>query len=110
MGATILSLRPFVKSLATNYGATTTDGYGSRYGDDTDDRYMQSASYRMHSFRPPAEGDEYKYRVWSSRNGGGSDGELSGVNNADADSMGSSESQRMIIQKNLLWEVRVEPK
>jgi len=110
MGATIPSLRPFVKSLATNYGTGAIDGHGSRYGDGIYDRYTQSGSYRMSNFRPQDDDDEYQYRIWSSRNCCRSDGEPSEAKKTDAGSTGSNESERMIVRKNLLWEVVVDPK
>jgi hypothetical protein len=112
MAATIPSLRPFIKTLATNYGASPANGYGSGsgsgYGIGTDGD-VQSGTYQMSSLRPRGKGDEYKYRIWSARNGGGTGGEPSAANIADAASVGSDNSQRMIIKKELLWEVAVDP-
>jgi hypothetical protein len=109
IAATIPSLRPFIKTLATNYGANPTNGYGSAYGNGTD---MHSGDYQMSSLRPKRKGDEYKYRIWSARNGGGTGGEPSAgaANRADAVSVGSSDSQRMIIKKDFVWEVVADPK
>lgn len=112
MAATIPSLRSFIKSLATNYGSTTVDGYGSTYGsgyaNNGAEGDMQSGSYQMHSFRPKGKGDEYKYRIWTTK--ADNSGKSTEVNKTDTGSMASSESQRMIIQKNLVWEVVVDPK
>lgn len=106
MAATIPSLRPFIKTLATNYGATPANGYGSGYGSGTGngtDGDTQSSAYQMSNLRPKGKGDEYKYRIWSG-------GESSAANRADAASVGSSDSQRMIIKKDLIWEVAADPK
>ncbi|KAH8602282.1 hypothetical protein B0O99DRAFT_648094 [Bisporella sp. PMI_857] len=108
MAAITPSLRPFIKSLATNYGTKSASGYGtaygSSYGNITDDS-MQPGSYQLTSFRPKGKGDEYKYRVWSksAKEPGTEQGGSS--TRADNASVGSSESQRMIIKKDLTWEV-----
>lgn len=54
----------------------------------------------MTSLRPKGKGgDEYKYRIWTG-----------GVppKTTDAASVGSSDSKRMIIKKNLEWEVAAD--
>jgi hypothetical protein len=104
MAATIPSIRPFIKTLATNYGATPANGYGSGYGSghrNGTDGDTQSGTYQMSNLRPKGKGDEYKYRVWS----GATDEEPRAVRRADAASVGSSDSQRMMIKKDLTWEV-----
>ena len=52
----------------------------------------------MSNLRPKGKGDDYKYRIWSA-------GDPRAVNKTDAGSVGSSDSQRMIIKKDLVWEV-----
>lgn len=71
---------------------------------------VQSGSYQLSTLRPKGNGDEYKYRIWSTRDGGGTNGEPSAANTADADSVESGDSQQMIIKKDLRWEVAVDPK
>jgi len=106
MAATIPSLRPFIKTLATNYGTTPANGYGSGYGSgygNGTDEDTQSGAVQLSNLRPKGKGEEYKYRIWSG-------GEPRPANKADAASVGSSESQRMIIKKDLIWEVAADPK
>jgi hypothetical protein len=99
IAATIPRLRPFIKNLSTNYGATQTNGYGYGYHNKTSGD--QSGSFQMTGLRPKGKGDEYNYRIWSG-----------GVppKTTDAASVGSSDSKRMIIQKNLEWEVAADTK
>jgi hypothetical protein len=109
IAAIIPSLRPFIKTLATNFGTMTANGYGSGYGSgygNGTDGDTQSGTYQMSNLRPKGKGDEYKYRIWS----GGIDGEPRVSNRTDAASVGSSDSQRMIIKKDLVWEVAADPK
>lgn len=98
-----------MKTLATNYGTISANGYGSgygsRYGNGTN-RDMQSGNYQMSDLRSTGKGKESKYRIWSP----GSDGEPRTFNRADAASVGSSDSQRMIIKKDVVWEVAADPR
>jgi hypothetical protein len=64
----------------------------------------------MSTLRPKGDGDEYNYRIWSGNPGPGINGWPRILNETDAASVGSSDNQRMIIQKNLMWEVAVAPK
>ena len=113
MAATIPNLRPFVKSLATNYGTNPATGYGSgsgsgiRNGTEGD---VQSNTYQLSSLQPKGRGEEYKYRIWSARSGNRTGGESSTANRADAASVGSGDSQKMIIEKGLRWDVTVDLK
>lgn len=81
-----------MKNLSTNYGATTTNGNGIGYANETGD--LQSNSYQMSTLTARERDDEYKYRIWS----GGEPKEA----DADAASFASCDSQRMIIQKGLI--------
>ena len=119
MAATIPSLRPFIKTLSTNYGTSPANGYGYGYGSgygsgnngtNGTNGTMQSGEYQMSNLRPKCKGDEYKYRIWSAKNGGGTVGEPGAANKTDAASLGSSDSQRMIIKKDFVWEVVADPK
>jgi hypothetical protein len=113
IAATIPSLRPFIKTLSTNYGTTPANGYGTGYGTgygNNTNGDMQSGDYQMSNLRPKCKGDDYKYRIWSARNGGGTAVEPSAAKRADAASVGSSDSQRMIIKKDIVWEVVADPK
>ncbi len=107
MAAIIPSLRPFIRSLATNYGTTTADGYGtsgqSSYGHDNEGE-GSSGNYQLSNLRPKTKGDEYKYRIWS----GEKAGEASRKDNTD--DAASTDSRRMIIKKDLEWEVAADPK
>lgn len=120
MAATIPSLRPFIKTLATNYGANPGNAYGSGSGGNpyatVSDVYTGSNSYQMSSLRPKGKGDDYKYRIWSAKNSvankSSTGGERSTSNHrnksgvgADAVSVESSDSQKMIIKKDTTWEV-----
>lgn len=119
IAATIPSLRPFMKTLSTYYGTTTGRSYGTGYGtgygagySNVSDGNLQSESFQLSSLRPKGKGDEYKYRVWSNKNGA-SAGDLvtsqdAGPILADAVSVGSSGSQRMIIKKSFAWEVTTD--
>jgi hypothetical protein len=114
MAATIPSLRPFIKTLSTNYGTSPANGYGSAYGYGTGygngtNATTQTGDYQMSNLRPKNKGDEYKYRIWSARNGGTA-GEPSAAKKTDAASVGSSDSQRMIIKKDFVWEVVADTK
>jgi hypothetical protein len=53
----------------------------------------------MLTLRPKGKGDEYNYRIWS--------GGVPGRN--DVASVGSCDSQHMIIKKDLAWEVDPDP-
>jgi hypothetical protein len=101
IAATLPRLRPFIKNLSTNYGATLANEYGYGTGYAQEGSGDQTASFQMTSLRPKGKGDEYKYRIWSG-----------GVppKKTDAASVGSSDSKRMIIKKNLEWEVAADPK
>ena len=76
IAAIIPSIRPFIKQLATNYGAGPegSSGYGNGYADGYAnagaDPTLRSGGYEMSSLRPKGDGDEYNYRIWS----GGKDG------------------------------------
>ena len=98
IAATIPRLRPFIKKLATNYGANPANGYGGGHANETGDE-QQSGSLQMLTLRPKGKGDEYNYRIWS----GGVPGKT------DVASVGSCDSQHMIIQKDLAWEVDPDP-
>ena len=119
IAATIPSLRPFIKALSTYYGTTTGTGYGTGYGSgygagysNVSDANLQSGSFQMSTLRPKGKGEEYKYRVWSNKNCG-SVGDR-GIDQdkvpttADAVSVGSSDSQLMIIKKSFAWEVTTD--
>ena len=113
IAATIPSIRPFIKTLATNYGTSPADGYGSGYGTgygNVSESDNQPGGYELSTLRPKGDGDEYNYRIWSGKSGSGTEVRPQIVTKADAASVGSSDSQRMIIQKNLAWEVAVDPK
>jgi hypothetical protein len=102
IAATIPRLRPFIMNLSTNYGGPQANGYGgygSSYRNETSGN--QSGSFQMTSLRPKGKGDEYKFRIWSD-----------GVppKTTDAASVGSGDSKRMIIKKNLEWEVAADTK
>jgi len=119
IAATVPSLRPFMKTLSTYYGTTTASGYGTNYGSrygagysNVSDANVNSGGFQLSSLRPRGKGDEYKYRVWSNRNGV-SVGDLAinqdtGAVVADAVSVGSGNSQRMIIKKSFAWEVTTD--
>lgn len=121
IAATIPSLRPFIKTLSTYYGTTTAFGYGTGYGSgyeagysNVSDTNVQAGSFQLSSLRPKGKGDEYKYRIWSNRNGttsgeGGPNEDKGVTVKADAVSVESGDSQRMIIKKSLVWEVATEP-
>jgi hypothetical protein len=95
IAATIPRLRPFIKKLATNYGASPANGYGAGHANETGDD-QQSGSFQMLTLRPKGKGDEYNYRIWS--------GGVPRRNNG-----ASVDSQRMIIKKDLVWEVDPDP-
>lgn len=95
IAATIPRLRPFIKKLATNYGASPANGYGAGHANETGGD-QQSGSFQMLTLRPKGKGDEYNYRIWS--------GGVPRRNNG-----ASVDSQRMIIKKDLVWEVDPDP-
>jgi hypothetical protein len=99
IAGTIPRLRPFIRNLSTNYGATQSNGYG--YGSNNETSGGHSGSFQMTSLRPKGKGDEYKYKIWSG-----------GVppKTTDTASVGSSDSKRMIIKKNIEWEVAADTK
>jgi hypothetical protein len=98
IAATIPRLRPFIKKLATNYGANPANCFGAGQANETGDE-QQSGSLQMLTLRPKGNGDEYNYRIWS--------GGVPGRN--DVASVGSCDSQHMIIKKDLVWEVDPDP-
>jgi hypothetical protein len=61
---------------------------------------MQSSEYQLSSLRPKGKGDKHKRRIWS----GGIGEESRAANRTDAASVGSSDSQRMIINQDSIWE------
>jgi hypothetical protein len=98
-----------MKTLATNYGTTTANGYGSGYGSgygNSTDGDLQSGAYNMSDLRPKRKEKETKYRIGLV----GSDGQLRAPNREDTASVGSSDSQRMIIKKDLVWYTAADPK
>jgi hypothetical protein len=109
MAATIPSLRPFLKTLSSNYGTVPANGYGSGYENGTYENGtggdVLSGDYQMSTLRSTRRGDKQKPRIWS--------GEIAGyprvVNRTDAASVGSSDSQRMIIKKDSVSEVAADP-
>lgn len=60
----------------------------------------------MSDLRSNGKSKESKYRIWSP----GSDGEPRAFTRADAASVGSSDSKRMIIKKDVEWEVAANPR
>jgi hypothetical protein len=103
IAATLPSIRPFIKTLSTNYGTVPASRYGTAYGDE--DGTAQSGSYQLSSLRPKGKGDEYKYRIWAAKNGV----DMRGAGaTADAGSVKSHDSRRMIIKKDIGWEIATD--
>ena len=114
IAATIPILRPFVKTLATNYGASVADGFGSELGSsyiNDPSSHVASNTYEMHTWRPKGKAD-YKYRVWTNNKAVdvvdkiGPAGKRDAVCREDASSVRSNNSRRMIIQQDIEWEVK----
>jgi hypothetical protein len=116
IAATIPSVRPFIKTLATNYG-TAAPNATRMYGSSGGNGYMRSngenetvteGDIQLSDLRPKGDGsDEYKFRIWSAQSGANT-GKPGAGKNGDSSSVGSSESKRMIIKKHLDWEVNSE--
>ncbi|KAH8807094.1 hypothetical protein F5884DRAFT_675691 [Xylogone sp. PMI_703] len=116
MAATIPSLRPFIKTLASNYGVNPTSAYGSGSGSAGAYPYGGSNSYQLSTLRPNGQ-EDYRYRIWSQKNGTRNDKSVNGERStsksrtdpADNISVESSDSKKMIIKKDTTWEVVADP-
>lgn len=127
IAAIIPSLRPFVKNLSTYYGQEL----GGRSGYTLEDSenyqlsnlgsaYRNESHHRESRIREDVDPDDYKFRVWANDTGRGAKkgknpGEGSsklwnkaGEEGTDGVSVGSSDSQRMIIKKDTTWTVQMD--
>ncbi|RFU35677.1 hypothetical protein B7463_g743, partial [Scytalidium lignicola] len=108
--ATIPSIRPFIKTLATSYGVNLTQPRGSGSGN-TFEYPFGSHIYQLNSLRPQGKVDDYQYRIWSqnkSENQTVNGETITSKNRAgvsDNISIESSDSKKMIIKKDATWEV-----
>lgn len=122
IAAIIPSLRPFVKNLSTHYGQEL----GGRSGYTLDD----SGNYQLSNFgsairkddnrqhgraREDVDPDDYRFRVWANeerkgmeRNENAGEGCSKSKKTVDEESVGSSDSQRMIIKKHTTWTVQTD--
>ncbi|TEY61421.1 hypothetical protein BOTCAL_0169g00260 [Botryotinia calthae] len=127
IAAIIPSLRPFVKNLSTYYGQEL----GGRSGYTLEDSenyqlsnlssaYRNESHHRESRIREDVDPDDYKFRVWANDTGRGArkgknpgEGCSKSWNKAveegtDGVSVGSSDSQRMIIKKDTTWTVQMD--
>ncbi|KAH8810577.1 hypothetical protein F5884DRAFT_255871 [Xylogone sp. PMI_703] len=113
MSATVPSLRPFIKTLASNYGVSTMNAYGSGLRVAHADAYSGSNSYPLRSLRANRKASDYQYRIWSQ---GSNTVNTKSVNEErrtsksrnsvlDNISVESNDSKKIIIQKDTTWEV-----
>ncbi|KAI9639963.1 hypothetical protein NHQ30_011632 [Ciborinia camelliae] len=134
ISAIIPSLRPFVKNLSTYYGQELGGRSGYTLEDSKNYQLSNLSSIRNHENNHQLEGgrigeevvdpDDYKFRVWATQGGlpgakrnittaGGTSkllrkSSLDDGMDGDGLSVGSSDSQRMIIQKDTSWTVRMD--
>jgi len=93
-----------MKVLATNYGANVTKRSQST---GVQSRTIRSAhltsgnDIELPRLRPKEKGDDYNYRVWAAK--------TSKIHaTGDNGSLTSNDSQRMIIQQDVEWEVNIK--
>ncbi|KAJ8061953.1 hypothetical protein OCU04_009738 [Sclerotinia nivalis] len=127
ISAIIPSLRPFVKNLSTYYGQEL--GGRSGYTLENSENYQLSnlgsvlrkdTQQQEGRVREDVDPDDYKFRIWANEEGRGAKknknaGEGSsrlwnetGGEAADGFSVGSSDSQRMIIKKDTTWTIQMD--
>ncbi|KAF7867531.1 uncharacterized protein EAF02_009722 [Botrytis sinoallii] len=127
IAAIIPSLRPFVKNLSTYYGQEL--GGRSGYTLEDSENYQLSnlgsamrneSHHRESRIRADVDPDDYKFRVWANEpelgarkgknpgEGGSKLWNKAGEEGTDGLSVGSSDSQRMIIKKDTTWTVQMD--
>ncbi|EDN99057.1 hypothetical protein SS1G_13917 [Sclerotinia sclerotiorum 1980 UF-70] len=127
ISAIIPSLRPFVKNLSTYYGQEL--GGRSGYTLENSENYQLSnlgsvlrkdTQQQEGRVREDVDPDDYKFRIWANEEGRGpkkhkniGEGSSrlwkeSGGEAADGLSVGSSDSQRMIIKKDTTWTIQMD--
>jgi len=121
VAATVPILRPFMSNLSTNYGVG--QGHeGSVYGPGSTNSHSHSVTRRLDK-HATTQGFEmnsmtrksarHSQRVWSRPEGVQCDARISSppglksnaIKDTDAGSTGSNESQKMIIRKDITWQV-----
>ena len=128
ISATIPTLRPLVNNLATYYGGGHGDS-GNVYGDGSGGSFVRpgvSAThdgvYQMSSLKSKAwsknrdkpqnlegnKGSTYSYGVAGGRQGANTrhDGGVDTRHDLDGTSLGSNDSQKMIIRNDVTWQVQ----
>ena len=126
ISATIPILRPFVTNLSTHYGGGHGQGDDSMYGYDSSGsharskgRSAQKGTFEMRSMNRSKsrevreqEDDEryaptnYSYGVVTGRQTGNLKSRDPNDTKADATSVNSNDSQKMIIRKDITWQIQ----
>jgi hypothetical protein len=104
IAATIPSIRPLMRVLATNYGANVAEGTessGVRSRTNYSAYLGSSNDIELPTLRPKGKGDDYNYRVWVPKT-------LKIQSTGDGGSLTSNDSQKMIIKQDVEWEVNVK--
>ncbi|KAH8809153.1 hypothetical protein F5884DRAFT_845384 [Xylogone sp. PMI_703] len=106
--ATIPSIRPFINTLASSYGANITQPYTSGSGN-AFEYPSRTHDYQLRNLRTPSKVDnnDYQNRLWPQNKNeseivvGNTNGSKNNVGGSDTISVDSVDSKRMIIRKDI---------